>query len=225
MREGRRLQSEGQGSDGWEAGSEAPEGEDKVVEVPTQLGPVPAEGTQVGALALGRSHGGGEGLEAKDVMRPWLALAFPLLGVRLPRGGIPWGPWKVRACERTAMMAFEAQCPLKEVLLLLWVQKAKAPILGLLFIQQTYTELCSVLGPEKLKGNNSWPQEAPWLLRRLSCDKLKSRSGWGLDKAEEGVLGPARDGEEPEWATERSWEASSRRNLLEGGCSPAKAWR
>lgn len=80
---------------------------------------MPAEGTQVGALAPGRSHGGGEGLEAKDVMSPWLALGFPLLGVRLPRGGIPWGLWEVRACERTAMMAFEAKCPMKEVLLLL----------------------------------------------------------------------------------------------------------
>lgn len=49
---------------------------------PARPGPVPAEGTQVGALAPGRSHGGGEELEAKDVMSPWLALGFPLLGVR-----------------------------------------------------------------------------------------------------------------------------------------------
>lgn len=62
--EGRQLRSRVSGGDGGETRSRC----GRWLTCPAQVGPVPAEGRQVGALALGRSHGGGGRLEAKDLM-------------------------------------------------------------------------------------------------------------------------------------------------------------
>lgn len=71
------------------------------------MGPRPAEGRELGPLALGRSCGLVRG---QGPMTPLLAWGFPLCGARWP---LRWTAGGREACGRTVMVALEAKGPLR----------------------------------------------------------------------------------------------------------------